>query len=179
MIGFLGVFIVFLATEIIAKDLTSDRRETLRGIKSMTIVIEEIKQPGATASKLTKEVIEKDVTEKLQEAGISVVPFTDLTADLPWVYVNIHLMEHNELPSFYTFSLGVEIRQFVILKRIARLSFDATTWDHRLVGMIRSSEALSTVRKSLNEAMNSFINDYRAVNPAEESIQLEGTEPND
>ena len=176
MIVFVGMFIVFLTTETIAKDLTSDRRETLKGIKSMTIVIEEIKQPDATANELTKEIIEKDVTEILQGAGINVAPFTDLTSDLPWVYVNIHLMEHKELSSFYTFSLIVEIRQFVTLKRITRLSFNAATWDHKLVGMISSSEAVSTVRRSLNEAMNSFINDYRVVNPVKEEAEKEKTE---
>ena len=70
MIGFLVIFITCLSTEVFAKDLTSDRRATLKSIKSMTVVIEEIKQPDATASKLTKEIIEKDVAEKLQEAGI-------------------------------------------------------------------------------------------------------------
>jgi hypothetical protein len=177
MIGIFGMFTVLLATETIAKDLTSDRRETLKGIKSMTIVVEGIKQPDATANRLTKEVIEKDVTEKLQEAGINVAPFTDLTSDLPWVYVNIHLMEHKELSGFYTFSLGVEVRQFVILKRIARLGFNAATWDHRLVGMISSSEAVSTVRDSLNKAMDRFVDDYRAVNPTEEKTESEKPEP--
>ena len=177
MIGFLGVFIVFLATETIAKDLTSDRRETLKGIKSMTIVIEEIKQPDATAQELTEEIIEKDIAEKLQAAGINVVPLTDLTSDLPWVYVNIHLMEHKELPSFYTFSLIVEIRQFVTLKRIARLSFNAATWDHKLVGMISSSEAVSTVRRSLNEIIDRFVDDYRSVNPLGEKTEAEKPEP--
>ena len=177
MIGFVGMFIVFLTTETIAKDLTSDRRETLKGIKSMTIVIEGIKQPDATAKELTKEIIEKDVAEKLQETGIKVVPLTDLTSDLPWIYVNIHLMEHKELPAFYTFNLGVEVRQFVILKRIRRLSFNATTWDRRLVGMIKSSEAVSTVRRSLNEAMDSFIDDYHTVNPTGEKVGAEKPEP--
>jgi hypothetical protein len=176
MVGFVGLCIVFLATEGIAKDLASDRRETLKGIKSVTIVIEEIKQPDATANKLTKEIIEKDVAEKLQGAGIKIAPFTDLTSDLPWVYVNIHLMEHKELPTFYTFNLGVEIRQFVVLKRIARLSFNAATWEHRLVGMISSSEAVSTVRRSLNEVMDRFVDDYRTVNPLGEKTEAEKPE---
>jgi hypothetical protein len=177
MIGFLVVFITCLSAEVIAKDLTSDRRATLKGIKSMTIVVEEIKQPETTANKLTKEIIEKDVSAKLQEAGISVVSFTDLTSDLPWVYVNIHLMDHKELPGFYTFNLGVEIRQFVILKRITRLSFNAATWEHRLAGMISSTEAVSTIRRSLNEVMDSFVDDYRAVNPAKEKTEAEKPEP--
>jgi len=177
MIGFLVVFITCLSTEVIAKDLTSDRRATLKGIKSMTIVIEGIKQPDATAKVLTIEIVEKDVAEKLQEAGIKVAPFTDLTSDLPWVYVNIHLMEHKELPGFYTFNLGVEIRQFVILKRIATLSFNAATWEHRLAGLISSSKAVSTVRRSLNELMDGFVDDYRAVNPAGEKAEAEKSEP--
>jgi hypothetical protein len=177
MISFLVLFIAFLSADVSAKDLKSDRRETLKGIKSMTIVIEDIKQPDNTANKLTKEIIEKDVTGKLQETGIKVAPLTDLTSDLPWVYVNIHLMEHKELPAFYTFSLGVEIRQFVTLKRSSRLSFNATTWDHRMVGMISSSAAVGTVRESLNKAMDSFVDDYRAVNPTRENTLLEKTEP--
>jgi hypothetical protein len=177
MVGFLGMLMVSLATETIAKDLTSDQRETLKGIKSMAIVVEGIKQPDATASKLTKEIIEKDVAEKLQETGIKVAPLTDLTSDLPWIYVNIHLMEHKEIPAFYTFNLGVEIRQFVILKRIRRLSFNATTWDRRLVGMISSSEAVSTVRRSLNEVIDRFVDDYRSVNLLGEKTETEKPEP--
>jgi hypothetical protein len=171
MIGLLVIFITCLSAEVVAKDLTSDRRATLRGIKSMTIVVEGIKQPEATAKGLTKEILEKDVAAKLRGAEINVVPFTDLTSDLPWVYVNIHLMEHKALPGFYTFNLGVEIRQFVILKRNARLSFNAATWEHRLAGMISSTETVSTVRRSLNEVMDRFVDDYRAVNPAKEETK--------
>ena len=177
MIGLLVIFITCLSAEVIAKDLTSDRRATLKGIKSMTIVVEGIKQPEATANKLTKEIIEKDVAAKLQGAGINVVPFTDLTSDLPWIYVNIHLIEHKELPAFYTFNLSVEVRQFVILKRIRRLSFNATTWEQGLVGLISSSQAVSTVRRSLNEAMDRFNDDYRAVNPTGEKAEAEKPEP--
>jgi hypothetical protein len=177
LIGFLGLFIVFLSGEVSAKDLTSNRKETLKDIKSMTIVIEDIKQPDATALQITKALIEKEVIQKLQQAGIKVEPFTDLTSDLPWIYVNIHLMEHKELPGFYTFSLGLEVRQFVILKRIRRLSFNATTWNHRLLGMIRASDAVSTVRESLNQSMDNFVDDYQAVNPVKKNKQLEKTKP--
>ena len=177
MIGFLVLLLAFFSVDVRAKDLTSNKKETLRDIKSMTIVIEDMKLPDATALQITKELIENDVTQKLQKAGIKVEPFTDLTSDLPWIYVNIHLMEHKELPGFYTFNLGLEVRQFVVLKRVRRLSFNASTWDHRLFGMISSSEAVSTVRESLNKAMDSFVDDCQTVNPVKKNKQLEKTKP--
>jgi hypothetical protein len=43
--------------------------------------------------------------------------------------------------------------------------------------MISSSAAVDTVRESLNKAVDSFVDDYRAVNPARGNTQLEKPDP--
>ena len=155
--------------------------ETLRGVKSVEVLIEYLSQDAKDAG-LRREQLQTDVELKLRTAGIRVydedsIPDADnLEESLKWsqeycpsvtLYLNINSIKQSEVPIF-AFSVCLEIQETVT---IARNSIDyktmATTWKTGSVSIVGSDNFKSGVRELVGDHVNKFINDYLKMNPKE------------
>jgi len=100
--------IPFYIPDLSAQTYVTEQRETLRGLKGLQVVIENITQAGLTKS------LKTDVELKLRKAGIRVL--TRITATNPFLYVNVTVMQIKS-PDGFIYTVRVSFLQDVILSR--------------------------------------------------------------
>ncbi len=129
---------------------------SLRGIRSMSVVVEEIK-PGISG--LTDKAIQTDVELKLRMAGIKLDPEV-----LPVVYVHVTCIA---VASRFACAIGFDFR-----RRVTSAENDwqgyATTWNTGGV-LTCGSWCVANIRQSVKDYVDEFLNDYLSVNPRQPS----------
>ncbi len=129
---------------------------SLRGIRSMSVVVEEIK-PGISG--LTDKAIQTDVELKLRMAGIKLDPEA-----LPVVYVHVTCIA---VASRFACAIGFDFR-----RRVTSAENDwqgyATTWNTGGV-LTCGSWCVANIRQSVKDYVDEFLNDYLSVNPRQPS----------
>ena len=155
----------------------SSGRESLRGLKQLCVVVEDLGSDIQNDG-LDRSAVQTDVEVKLRLAGIQVVTCQEAskTPGGPLLVVNINSMLAKDL-GLYAVNVELSFEQTVLLEHLefrqdAHVETNpdvwrifATTWiDSGLltVGKTRVSQA---VRDSIRDKVDKFINDYLAVNP--------------
>jgi len=138
-----------------------DKKETLRGIKSMEVVIESL-EPDIIRLGLTREMLKTDVELKLRLAGIKVV--TEKNLDEPYLYVCVNIYSSKNPPVF-SFNVSVQFNQLVYLGRDKNISFDGVTWSDGCTGIVGTKEMSKFIRDAVKLIVDKFLNDYLSVNP--------------
>src|SRR5207302_10274322 len=105
-----------------------------------------------------------DVELKLRQAGITVLPRQEWlsTAAAPFLYVNVQAIKNT---NFYAFSVEVQLRQRVTLVHDPAVLILATTWSATGVIGTVGSKKLSSLRETVRDLTDQFINAYLAANP--------------
>jgi hypothetical protein len=141
----------------------SFQRDSLRGIKSLSVVAENVPEDVATQTGLSKQQIETDVELRLRRSGIMVQPKSDATL---YVAVNaILLRDYSGRMISIVFSTQVEVDQTVTIDRPPLLIVTATTWERASLASSAPDRFLQQCReRAVPDLIDQFINAYLAVN---------------
>ena len=158
----LVIIIRFYIPELSAQTYVTEERETLRGLRGCCVLIESLDKEIVRAG-LTRSVLKTDVELRLRKAGITVLTEEQSlrTPGGPYLYVNINAIKI-ERTDLFVYDAEVEFIQNVILSRNRSIETGATTWDHSFTGITPN---LRTIRESVRDSIDRFMNDYLAVNP--------------
>ena len=153
--GFVGV------SSRTAAAFVTGEKGTLRGLKGVAVVIElpgsESERGGLKASRL-----QTDVELRLRNAGIPVLTKEERTSTpgSPYLYVNVHV--RGTRLGVYMFTITVQLRQEVVLKRNPSAEASVATWEGRSMG---HTYDLQDIRIRVGNRVDEFINDYLSENP--------------
>jgi hypothetical protein len=139
-------------------------RASLAGLTGVTVVVEGMR-PDAEREGLRQSTLQTDVELKLRQAGIRVLTEAEriLTPGIPRLYLNVNTMLRDEIGAF-AFSINLRLMQKVRLDRNPIIVSEGTTWSTGSVGTVGVRE-LATVRESIRDQVDEFINAYLAANP--------------
>ncbi len=153
--GFVGVSFFTAAA------FVTGQKGTLRGLEGVAVVIE---LPGSETERggLTANQLQTDVELRLRNAGIPVLRKEERTSTQgsPYLYVNAHV--RGTSLGVYMFTIAVQLRQEVILKRNPSAEASVTTWEGRSMGHTYDSQ---DIRIRVGNRVDEFINDYLSENP--------------
>jgi len=135
-------------------------KDTLKGLQGVGVVVEEI-PPGTETSGLTKQQLQTDVELQLRQNGIKVLGNEQYKN--AWLYINVNFIM-NENSGLVTYSISITCQQDSLLVRDPTKECSASTWNSGSVGLCGVSK-IGTIREKVKDQVNSFINDYLAVNP--------------
>ncbi len=135
------------------------RREPLKGIKGIFVMIENL-SPVAKELGITGESLNTEVELKLRLAGIKIPRSEEKDSAFGILYVNLNIIREK---SIYVFNINVEFKEIVYIKRINQRR-PLTTWDDSYVGLTQKDSS-SFIREKLKRILDTFLNDYLAVNP--------------
>jgi hypothetical protein len=153
-----AVAVVFLC--VVPFAVAEDReitRLTLRGIKTVNVVIESI-EPEIENLGFTQAQVKTDVEGKLREANIAVAP--DIERGRPAVYLYVQVIRPEKINRLF-YSVSLSLLQNVILERDPNMKTNTDTWVARILGMSSGTEA---IRSDIRSLLDQFIEDYRKAN---------------
>jgi hypothetical protein len=145
----------------------ADERTTLRGLKGVGVVVENL-QPQAVLARLglTEETIRVDTELQLRQHGIRVLSPDEvgMAPGMPRLYIMVCVLAvNNQVPTVATF-ISAELTQRVSLHRDPLIECLATTW-HRTGRWPVPLSEIEKVRAATKDVVSMFINDYLAANP--------------
>ena len=147
-----------------ASDDKTDRA-TLKGIKSMCVVVEVADQ---THSKLNKEELQTEIEGKLKQAGIA-VDKNGTTC----LYLNARVLQalgrqairRKEKPiPLYAVDLRLEFLQTVALTRDPTIKTYAPTWSTANMATVASDDLNKAALEITTSLVDQFITSYKSVN---------------
>jgi hypothetical protein len=106
------------------------RRETLRGLQGVGVLVEDIR-PETEHDGLTRDQVRIDVELRLRQSGIRVLSREEraATPGAPYLYVNINTYKR-PMTEIYSYDISVELNQAVLLTRDPSIwAIGATTWE--------------------------------------------------
>ena len=141
-------------------------RITLAGIQGIHVKVEELQpniQKYASRFNITQEQLRKDVTLKLEKAGIIVLSSEKWlkTTGRPLLYVNVNTHETEKY--WYAFNINIQVRQVVSLESNPNLKTMADTWSIDMTG-IANIGTLNMIRDNVGNLVDRFVNVYLSVN---------------
>ena len=158
----LTVVLVLVASPCVSADWAQTQKETLKGIHSLYVTIENL-HPDAAVIGLNAFDLRKDIEGKFKASGIT-IPFALVGHDDP--YLNVVITVHyDKATDFVYYALHISLLQPVVLKKTSNLSCYGRTWFTSTAGGAAKKEAVKTIREEINKKIDAFLTDYRAVNP--------------
>ena len=139
-------------------------RETLRGLKGVKVLIEELSSDIEKAG-LARNQIQEIAETKLRKAGIRVLTQEECykTPGEPYLYININLNPGKAGEEKYAYSIDIGVIQNVALERDPKQKTYAVTWSTGGVGSI-GREFLSRLQESVEDLVSIFIGAFLSVN---------------
>jgi hypothetical protein len=148
-----------------ASDDKTDRA-TLKGIKSMCVVVEVADQAH---TKLSKEELQTEIEGKLKQAGVTV----DKNAT-SCLYLNVRVLQalgrqairRKEKPiPLYAVDLRLEFLQTVALTRDPTVKTYAPTWSTANMATVAADDVGKTALEITTSLVDQFVTAYKSVNP--------------
>jgi len=148
-----------------ASDDKTDRA-TLKGIKSMCVVVEVADQAH---SKLSKEELQTEIEGKLKQAGIAIDK-----SGTTCLYLNVRVLQaigrqairRKEKPiPLYAVDLRLELLQTVALTRDPAVKTYAPTWSTANMATVASDDLSKAALEITTSLVNQFVTAYRSLNP--------------
>ena len=137
-------------------DDTEAERKTLRGIKAVRVVIEDL-SADEVKDGLAAGQIRTDVELRLRKAGVVV------QTSSPFIlYIYPHLMVRET--GLYIFHLEVAIMQDAVITANGEDSL-LTTWSASVLGTVGRVNMSRRVREDIGDLVDQFLNAYLSVNP--------------
>jgi hypothetical protein len=146
---------LLLTCLVVPASVLADERDTLRGIRAIKVVVENLK-PDVERDGLNASTLQTDVELKLRQAGIRVEETT------AYLYVRVTTLKREAM---YAYSMTANLSQHVVLVRDPAISANAVTWNALGgIGMVGSAR-LSVIRDYVRDVVDEFVNAYLAANP--------------
>jgi len=138
-------------------------RQSLAGLSGVYVLVEHI-EDQAQRDGLLQDQIQTDVELKLRQAGITVLTqVQSFSRTGALLYVSVSALKNSS--GFYAYNLDLELRQQVRLIRNPGVTVLATTWSATgRIGTVGSTR-LSSLRDTVRDLTDQFINAYLAANP--------------
>jgi hypothetical protein len=159
------LLLLSLAVIASASDDKTDRA-TLKGIKSVCVVVEGTDQAH---SKLSKEQLQTDIESKLKQAGISIDK-----SGTTCLYLNVRALQaigrqairRKEKPiPLYAIDVRLEFLQTVALTRDPAAKTYAPTWSTANMATVASDDLGKTALEITKSLVDQFVTAYKSVNP--------------
>ena len=153
-----------LCWPIIGFAFTGDKRETLRGLAEVAVLVEylpdDVEREGVSREQLTR-----DIEGRLRQAGLRVLTISEIanSPGAPYLYVAVHQITGASANST-TYAIGLTLKQLVQLSRDPPTEFFATTWEGPAPPSWLSAPRVLDIRTRISEAVGRLIIDYQAVN---------------
>jgi hypothetical protein len=148
------------------------QRESLRNLKRLSVVIEHL-SPHVEEKGLTRDHLSQLVRHRLHEEGIEVLPKEEIYPGVPYLYVNVNVMNTNV--GLNVFATQVVLKQRMILPREPFVEMHAPTWEIAGVGTVGTNN-LTAIAESICKLIDRFSHEYQVVNPVkprrQELVQL-------
>lgn len=143
-------------------DSPSPSQRSLRGLQGISV---QVMRFDAEVQGVSLKQIQTDVELRLRKSGIRVLPFSSVSRleGQPFLWISVLALKNPLGVSVY--SVNVELWQDVKLKRNPAISVSAATYvvEPRLV--VVDSRNIKQLREDLSDCVDTFINDYLAMNP--------------
>jgi len=138
-------------------------RATLRGVEGVEVVVENLK-PEVERAGLTRQQLQTDVELQLRQAGIPLVTSAERVhvPGQPFVAVAVHVVPRAD-GLLAAYAITVEVYQGASLETAA-VKATVSTWSVGKTGSI-GLPLLDTLRDSVKDAVEHFIDAYLSVNP--------------
>jgi hypothetical protein len=139
------------------------KRDTLRDLTGVEVVVESLDVEGLSSS-----VLKSEIEAQLDQAGIRVLRDKERLNQpgYPYLYVRLSLLNAETV---HTYSLEISLNQTVTLTRYPSISTFAPTWWVHAVGVMSPLD-VPTLRTTVHDYLMKFIHAYQAVNPQENPI---------
>jgi ribosomal protein S8 len=146
-----------------------DERDTLKGLQGVYVLVENLK-PEVEKYGLTRQQLQTDVELRLRQNGIRVLSKQEQfsTPGMPYLYVNVNTMP--DINGLVPLGILLELKQNVFLARDTTKLCIASTWNGSTTGSV-GSKKIETIRDSVKDSVDIFINDYLAANPKDKQKQ--------
>jgi hypothetical protein len=135
-----------------------DKREMLRDIQGFRIFIAPLSS-DLKALELTEDLLKNDIEFQFKTEGI---PFSESSDTC--LYININTVYLKDLKQFI-YNMEMKLLDMVVVVRKPEVSCYASIWSDNKLGIINQDLLKTTIRASLKEKIDTFIEDYSAVNP--------------
>lgn len=141
-------------------------RQTMTGLQGVNVMVEDLQpnmQKYARKFGLVQEQLKRDVEQKLQKSGITILTQENWLKTLgrPVLYVNINTHEYEKY--WYAYDIKVELKQIVYMEANPKVKTLASTWSISMTG-IANIGTLNTIRDNLGSLVNRFIDAYLSAN---------------
>ena len=145
---------------------TDEKREALKGLKSLLVLVGELKTEIEQTGLLTKSIVQTDVELQLRKIGIKVLTKDEiqklpLSSGMPCLYINANIIKSKT--GYYIYNIVVQLQEYVTPIRTPSIIVPAvTTWDTSVLGL---NSDLRKIRQTISNEIDIFLNDYLTVNP--------------
>jgi len=138
------------------------RREPLKGIQGIYVLIEDL-PPNAKEFGITKESLKTEVELKLRLAGIKIPGSEEKDSSFGILYVTLYIIGEKKI---YAFDIDISLQEIIYIKRINQRRL-VTTWNLGYLGLFHKDHKDNSpfIREQLKRTLDTFLNDYLAVNP--------------
>lgn len=136
------------------------KRDTLRDLTGVEVVVESLDVDGLSSSFLKSEI-----EAQLDQAGIRVLRNKERLNQpgYPYLYVRLSLLNAEPV---HTYFLEISLNQTVTLTRYPSISTFAPTWWVHTVGVMSPLD-VPTLQTAVHDYLVKFVQAYQAVNPPE------------
>ena len=163
-----------MATHASAQMFVTTGRDTLRGLPGVEVAVEQL-QPELERDGLTGATIHDEVVQRLRAAGIAVYTSQNENPSeaKPYLYVDVNAVRLGG-QNLYAIALQVQVRQTLRSPVTSSNIVDAMTWDARTV-LVAPGNNLTSVRLTIRQYVDHFIEDWRAVHRCSASRRFGGS----
>jgi len=159
--------LISYSQEGMTEELIKSRREPLKGIKGVYVLIESL-PPDAKELGITKESMKTKTELNLRLAGIRVYSREDWRKNpgaISTLYVNLNTVGFGTVKGAYAYNISFSLRDVAYITRSSRPDL-VTTWSGSRLGVYNNKlDGLEAINKSFKVVIDIFLNDYLAVNP--------------
>ena len=160
----IAAVIVFGISAVLAQDLWSQsnlKKVPFENLGSIGVLVEDMGAEGRKAG-VSKDELKAFIELKLRQNGIRVREMSDFTAESPFIYININLLDLDEVEHF-AFSANIGLNQTVRLIRNDQ-TLCAETWNKGNIAICRRESVRGKIKETVEALLTFFINDYLAAN---------------
>jgi len=143
---------------------TADKRETLRGLKEISVLVEYLPDDVERAG-LNREHLQRDIEVRLRQAGLHVLTISEVAnlPGAPYLYVAVYPITGPSV-NFNAYATALTLKQLVQLSRNTTTELFATTWEGPIHFSSISEAIVGDIRTRILDAVGRFIVDYRDAN---------------
>jgi len=160
----LSSFLLVLAvvSPSLAQTRLLNRADSLRGIQVIRVIVEDM---PAVEERISASVLRSSMEDVLRDAGIRIATADD-SALYPILMLRSSIVDVDE-PRCFVYNLDLSLVKVLDMPMVDRDEPEpirANTWDTAMTGIVGTAKVSHRLRDTVDDLMNDFMSDYRAVN---------------